>query len=142
MPWHESHLKVRFNEVDQWGVVWYANYFIYLEAARCEVLEQFDLLPDALWERGFTAPIIRLEADFKSPARFNDPLRVCLALKPQETAKLVFAFQIVHGDRGHLVMQGETEQVLLDRRGFMIYKLTGELGEKIRAMTEHLRYSS
>jgi len=138
MPWHETLIRVRFNEVDPWGVVWYANYFIYVEAARCEILERFDLLPDALWSHGYTAPVIRLSADFKAPARFNDRLTVRMAIRPQETAKLVFAFQIVHHERGHLIMQGETEQVLLNHRGSMIYRLTGELADKVQAMSDSL----
>lgn len=131
MKYHESRVRVRFNEVDQWGIVWYANYFAYVEVARSEVLAEVGLLPDVLSLLGYTAPIINLTSSFKSPARFHDELIVQMTLVPQKTAKLVFSFRIVQADSGRLVMEGESTQVLLNNKGFMVYTLEGELADKI-----------
>lgn len=131
MKYHESRVQVRFNEVDQWGIVWYANYFAYVEVARSEVLAKVGLLPDVLSSLGYTAPIINLTSNFKSSARFHDELVVKITLVPQKTAKLVFAFRILQADTGTLVMEGESTQVLLNNKGFMVYTLKGELAEKI-----------
>lgn len=138
MQWHETLIKVRFNEVDSWGVVWYANYFSYIDVARCEILEKFDLLPDTLVRMGYTAPVYNITSTFKSPARFNDSLLIRISLRPQKSAKLVFIFQILHADTKKLIMRGETTQVLLNSEGYMIYKLTGELAKKITALTNFL----
>lgn len=138
MQWHETLIRVRFNEVDSWGVVWYGNYFSYIDVARCEVLEKFDLLPDTLVKMGYTAPVYNITSTFKSPARFNDPLVIRISLRPQKSAKLVFIFQILHADTKKLIMRGETTQVLLNSEGYMIYKLTGDLAEKIEALTSYL----
>lgn len=131
MKYHESRVQVRFNEVDQWGIVWYANYFAYVEVARSEVLARVGLLPDVLSLLGYTAPIIKLTSNFKSSARFHDELVVQITLVPQKVAKLVFAFRIVQAATGTLVMEGESTQVLLNKKGFMVYTLTGELAAKI-----------
>lgn len=138
MQWHESHIRVRFNEVDPWGVVWYANYFAYIDVARCEVLEKFDLLPDTLVEMGYTAPVYNIASTFKSPARFNDLLLVRITLRPQKSAKLVFAFEILNAETKKLIMHGDTTQVLLNADGYMIYKLSGDLEKKITALTRFL----
>ncbi|MBU0682404.1 MAG: acyl-CoA thioesterase [Proteobacteria bacterium] len=131
MKYHESRVQVRFNEVDQWGVVWYANYFAYIEVARSEVLAKVGLLPDVLSSLGYTAPIINLTANYKSSARFHDELVVQISLVPQKVAKLVFTFRIIQAESGVLVMEGESTQVLLNKKGFMVYTLAGELAEKI-----------
>jgi len=138
MHWHETPIRVRFNEVDQWGIVWYANYFAYIDAARCEVLGKFDLMPDTIVNMGYTAPIYHVTSTFKSPARFNDPLLVRITLRPQKSAKLVFVFEIRHAENGKLIMHGESTQVLLNRDGYMIYKITGPLAERINALSQHL----
>lgn len=137
MKYHESRVQVRFNEVDQWGIVWYANYFAYVEVARSEVLARVGLLPDVLSSLGYTAPIINLTANFKSSARFHDELRVQISLVPQVTAKLVFTFRILRADTGKLVMEGESTQVLLNNKGFMVYTLDGALAERIGALTAY-----
>ncbi len=131
MKYHESRVQVRFNEVDQWGIVWYANYFAYIEVARSEVLARVGLLPDVLSSLGYTAPIINLTSNFKSSARFLDELIVQMTLVPQKAAKLVFSFRIIQAESGKLVMEGETTQVLLNNKGFMVYTLEGELAAKI-----------
>ncbi len=137
MKYHESRVQVRFNEVDQWGIVWYANYFAYVEVARSEVLARVGLLPDVLSSLGYTAPIISLTSNFKSPARFHDQLVVQLTLVPQKVAKLVFSFRIVQAESGKLVMEGESTQVLLNHKGFMVYALKGELAEKIGNLVDY-----
>jgi acyl-CoA thioester hydrolase len=137
MRWHESRVRVRFNEVDQWGVVWYANYFAYVESARGDVLAVCNLLPHELIRLGYTAPVVALSCQFKAPARFRDSLVVRMRLLPQETAKLVFEFRIVNEDTGTLVMEGETAQVLLDSSGRMIYKLKGPVAERLNVLAEY-----
>ncbi|NDY41302.1 acyl-CoA thioesterase [Dissulfurirhabdus thermomarina] len=135
MRWFETTLRVRFNEVDPWGVVWYANYFAYVEAARAELLDRFRLLPGELRRLGFTAPVIRVRADYKAPARFHDRLRVRLGLRPSEAAKLVFRFRIDREADAARIMEGETEQVLLRDGSILVYKLKGPLKERIEAMS-------
>ncbi len=127
----ETEVKVRFNEVDQWGIVYYANYFTYVEVARAELLEKVGLLPTLLSGTGFTAPIVNVQADFKSSAAFNDVLYVQLCLVPQITAKLVFAFKILDKETGTVVMEGESTQVLLNEKGFMVFILDGKLARKM-----------
>lgn len=128
----ETEVKVRFNEVDQWGIVYYANYFTYVEVARAELLEKVGLLPTLLSKVGFTAPIVNIHADFRSSALFNDILTVQLRLIPQITAKLVFGFTILSKETGKVVMDGESTQVLLNEKGFMVFVLNDELAGKIK----------
>ncbi len=128
----ETEVKVRFNEVDQWGIVYYANYLTYVEVARAELFEKVGLLPTLLSRTGFTAPIVSLQANFRSSAVFNDTLVVKLHLIPQITAKLVFGFTILSKDTGQVVMDGESTQVLLNEKGFMVFVLNAELAGKIK----------
>ncbi len=130
----ETEIKVRFNEVDQWGIVYYANYFTFIEVARAELLEKVNLLPTLLSGIGYTAPIVNVQADFKSSAVFNEILIVQLFLIPQLTAKLVFGFKILHKETGKIVMEGESTQVLLNEKGFMVFTLDGDLAERMAGL--------
>lgn len=137
MHWHETNVTVRFNEADQWGMVWYANYFAYVEVARTEVLESVDLLPNQIVDLGFIAPIIHLECDYKAPARYNQKLTVRLTLQPQDVARLVFAFEIVDAEDRTCMVRGSTHQVLLKNNGTMVYKLKGELEKRIHRLARY-----
>ncbi len=130
----ETEVRVRFNEVDQWGIVYYANYFNYVEVARAALLDEVGLLPALLSGIGYTAPIVKLESNFRSSAAFNEVLIVQLRLIPQATAKLVFGFTIRSKKTGKVVMDGESTQVLLNNKGFMVFYFDGELSEKMAAL--------
>jgi acyl-CoA thioester hydrolase len=137
MKYFETEITVRFNEVDQWGIVYYANYFTYVEVARAELLGKVGLLPDILSGIGYTAPIVSLRADFRSPARFNEVLKVRLFLVPQPAAKLVFDFKIFNKKSEKLVMEGESTQVLLNEKGYMVFQLKEDLADKINNLQNY-----
>lgn len=138
----ETEVRVRFNEVDQWGIVYYANYFTYVEVARAALLEQVGLLPVLLSGIGYTAPIVSLQSNFRSSATFNEVLTVQLFLIPQATAKLVFGFTIRSKKTGKVVMDGESTQVILNNKGFMVFQFDGELSGKMAALHDFFNVAS
>ena len=134
MKWIETEVKVRFNEVDPWQMVWYGNYLSYFDAARLQLLEHFGLPINSAGLLDFKTPIVSLKCQFKTPARFNDHLSVRVTVLPSETASLTFLFEIQRPADQALIAAGETTHVLLDSEGKMIYKFPPALRDKIEAM--------
>jgi acyl-CoA thioester hydrolase len=132
--WIEAELRVRFEEVDAWQVVWYGNYLSYFEVGRTALLERFDLLAGQISQLGYRTPIVSLNSRFKSPARFNDRLVVRTTVRVPETAALTFCFEIVRPADQTLIVTGETTHVLLDAEGKMVYRFSGVLQERIFRM--------
>ena len=132
--WVETEVKVRFEEVDPWQIVWYGNYLSYFEVGRTALLEKFDLLADEISGLGYRTPVVDLKTRFKSPARFNDRLRVRATVRVPETASLTFDFEIHRPADRALIAVGETTQVLLSKDGKMIYKFSGPLKDRVDRM--------
>ncbi|MBW2568315.1 MAG: acyl-CoA thioesterase [Deltaproteobacteria bacterium] len=131
MQWVETEDTVRFNEVDQWGMVWYGHYMAWFEVGRMFLLRRFDLLPKQMVELGYIAPVITLKCDFKHPAACGDLIIIrTTAVKP-EIAALTFKFEILLKEDSTLLARGETTQVLLTTDNKMIYRLSGELKKRI-----------
>ena len=131
MQWVETEETVRFNEVDQWGMVWYGHYMAWFEVGRMSLLRRFDLLPKQMVELGYIAPVINLKCDFKHPAECGDLIVIrTTAVKP-EIAALIFKFEILLKEAGTLLARGETTQVPLTTDNKMIYRLSGELKKRI-----------
>ncbi len=139
MPkWIRSDFKVRFQEVDQFEVVWYGHYFGYFELVRYEILSKFDLLPHQLMELGFSSPVIHAECDYKAPARFNEELYVLGRAVKEDSAKLIFQFHIKRKKDDFLLAKGMTIQVLL-REGLLVYKLRSPMKERVEALVDYFR---
>jgi len=137
MQWVETTTKVRFNEVDQWGIAWYGHYFAWFELARMKVLEQFSLLPEEFTGLGFIAPVVSANCEFKKPARTNDLITIRAHLLRPQTASLTFRFEVLRQSDSSLLAKGETLQVLQRLDGTMIYKVTGELKRRVESMVNY-----
>ena len=137
MQWVETEETVRFNEVDQWGMVWYGHYMAWFEVGRMSLLRRFDLLPKQMVELGYIAPVITLKCDFKHPAACGDLIIIRTTIVKPEIAALTFKFEILLKEQGTLLARGETTQVLLTTDNKMIYRLTGELEKRINNLLNY-----
>ena len=136
MRWFEITEKVRFNEVDEWGMVFYGNYMAWFELARIALLENFNLLPRQMVKLGFMAPVVNLNCDYKRSARTGDSVIVRTTVLKPEIAALVFRFEILLKKNRELLAKGETTQVLLTSDHKMIYRLSGELEKRIAKLLD------
>ncbi len=69
-------IRIYYEDTDAGGVVYYANYLRYFERARTEYLRERGLSVSELAAAGCIVPVIRLEADYRAPARHDDLLRI------------------------------------------------------------------
>jgi len=134
MHWFEIEEKVRFNEVDEWGMVWYGNYMAWFEIGRMGLLKTCDLLPRQMVELGYIAPVVNLNCDYKRSARTGDTVVIRTTVLKPEIAALIFKFEIIHKENRELLCKGETTQVLLTIDQKMIYRISGELEKRIEVL--------
>ena len=74
--WHEQKLRVRFEETDNMGVVYYAKLFVWMEVGRVNLLRDLGLNPGEWGRMGFHIPVVQAHADYKASARFDDEILV------------------------------------------------------------------
>jgi acyl-CoA thioester hydrolase len=134
MHWFEVEEKVRFNEVDEWGMVWYGNYMAWFEIGRMALLKKFNLLPGQMVEMGYVAPVVNLTCDYKQSAGTGDTVIIRTSVLKPEIAALIFKFEILQKESRALLARGETTQVLLTTDRKMIYRLSGELEKRIEVL--------
>jgi len=132
--WLETPETVRFNEVDQWQIAWHGHYVAWFEVGRLALLKQFDLTPEQMVALGYIAPVIRLECDYKVPARTGDEILIRTRVAKPEIAAIEFHFEILRRADRTLLARGSTTQVLLTTENVMIYKITGEIGRRLNEL--------
>ena len=134
MRFDETEVRVRFYEADMWGMGWHGHFVGWYEVGRMELARKFDLLPSHFSEIGCVAPVINLNIDYKSMARFDDVLTIRTAVKVPTKAALTFIYEAVRKEDGALLAKGETTQVLLNGKGELIYMMPEILKERIDKM--------
>lgn len=137
MQWIEVEDRVRFNEVDEWGMIWYGNYMAYFDVGRMALLKKFDLLPRQIVDLGFIAPVIKLHCDYKKSASSDDAIIIRATVTEPEVAALHFKFEILLKESREMLACGETTQVLLTTDRKFIYRLSGELKTRIDRLVNY-----
>ena len=78
MSVHQAHVvyRVPYADTDQMGVVYYANYLIYFEMLRNQLLRDLALPYSELERRGYALPVIEANVQYKAAARYDDEIDV------------------------------------------------------------------
>lgn len=113
--WHEIELRVRYSETDAMGLVHHSNYISYFEIARTELFRAQGGDYRAMEERGYFLVIVKVECQYKRPARFDDHLRIRARLARWSAAKLVHEYEVRRGDE--LIAHGSTILACVDSQG-------------------------
>src|SRR5258708_3369655 len=70
---HETRIRVRYSETDQMGIVYYANYLVWMEVARVEYCQAIGFrYRDMELEDGIVLAVVESNCRYISPARFDD----------------------------------------------------------------------
>ncbi len=114
----ETLIKVRYAETDAMGFVYYANHFVYYEAARGEWMEARGFPYQALEAEGIGVPVIEAHCFYKKPAHYGDTLWIRSTARLSGSLKLRFDYETRRRDAdGELIDTGWTMHVCMDRRG-------------------------
>lgn len=109
-------IRVYFEDSDAQGLVYYANYFKFMERARTEWIRALGMEQDVLLEQQRRlVVVVETQAEFVQPARFNDQLVVTAALLERARASFLLE-QRIHRDslEGDLICRGTTRAAFLN----------------------------
>ncbi|WP_416236650.1 tol-pal system-associated acyl-CoA thioesterase [Yoonia sp. 72] len=95
---HVFNLRVYYEDTDLAGIVYYANYLKFIERARSEWVRDLGIDQTQMKAEGLVFAVRRVEADYLSPARYDDVLRVETVMLPGSGARLVMQQDVKRGD--------------------------------------------
>lgn len=113
MKTHQTNVKVRYAETDQMGVVYHGNYAQYLEIARIDWLQQFNISYAQMEKDGIMLPVYSMEFKFLKPAKFDDLLTIKTRLKAVPSVKISFEYEIFN-EENVLLTTASTILVFMD----------------------------
>ncbi|MGE3176435.1 MAG: acyl-CoA thioesterase [Vicinamibacterales bacterium] len=110
-------MRVRYAETDQMLVVYYANYYVWFEVARTDLLRQAGFTYKDMEADGYVLPVVESHCEYRQPARYDDEIDIEVegALLSRVRVKFTYVVSRVR-DKAHLAT-GYTIHGSLDRRG-------------------------
>jgi acyl-CoA thioester hydrolase len=111
----ETRMRVRYAETDQMGVVYHANYFVWFEVGRVELLRQLGFsYRDMERDDGCGIAVIDARCRYKAPARYDDEIIVRTHLTCVRESLVQFEYELVRADDGTLLAEGDTTHIVVD----------------------------
>lgn len=109
-------VRVYYEDTDAQGLVYYANYFKFMERARTEWLRSLGVEQDVLMlEKRRIFVVVDTRADFIEPARFNEELLVTAGLGAMMRASFIIEQNIFRNSLdGALLCRGTIRAALLN----------------------------
>jgi acyl-CoA thioester hydrolase len=111
----EIQIRVRYAETDQMGFLHHANYLIYFELGRVELLRSSGLNYKDIEAQGFFLVIARAQVRYHRPARYDDLLVLRTHVVRATGARIDHRYELLRDDE--LIADGETTLACVDRAG-------------------------
>ena len=111
----EMTVRVRYAETDRMGLLHHANYLVYFEAARTELLRSQGLTYRDMEDRGFLLVLTRVEVRYKGPARYDELLTIRTTITRTTPVRIEHRYEVLRD--GTLLAEGSTTLACVDREG-------------------------
>ena len=114
---YEVRIRVRYAETDKMGVVYHANFFVWMEVGRVELMRSL----------GFEYRQMELEADchlhvvdarcrYKSPAYYDEEIIIRTELRNVRGSLIHFGYAVLRQNDGTVLAEGETTHLVVNSR--------------------------
>lgn len=110
---HSSTIRVRYAETDKMQIVYNANYLIYFEIGRTELLRAIGLPYAVCEENGFQFPVAEASVQYLKPARYDDELFIKADLDYEPTKPYItIKYEITRNE--DVIARGMTKHPFFD----------------------------
>ncbi len=107
--------RVTYAETDKMGFAYYANYLVWFEIGRTELIRASGLAYKELEEMGLYLPVIEASCSYKKPAKYDDLITISTKVAEFEGIRLGFSYEIIRD--GQVLAEGRTLHAFMDKDG-------------------------
>lgn len=120
----ETIIRVRYSETDQMGIVYYSNYFVWMEVGRTDLIRKSGITYKQIEENGFLLPVVYASAKFIGSAYYDDEIIIQSGLIELSKIKLSIGYRIYRKTENNreLICVGLSDLVFLDKNTRKITK--------------------
>lgn len=123
---HTMDVHIYYEDTDCGGVVYYANYLRYMERARTEYLAAKGFSVRDLMNEGTIFMVLRVEIDYKAPARYGDTVEIETWVRDVGRATMIFE---------HIMREKSSRRVFVECRAKVVFVDTGGKPKRLPAET-------
>jgi acyl-CoA thioester hydrolase len=113
----ENTVQVRYAETDQMGVVYHANYLVWMELGRTKLIEDLGFNYAEIEKNGILSPVVDLNISYKTPVRYGEKALVKTWVEDYDGIRITYAYEI-YNEENHLAISGQSQHVCVKKESF------------------------
>ena len=117
LPTSTSSVRVRYAETDKMGVVYYANYFVWFEVARTDLLRTLGWSYREMELEGVSLPVIEAHCEYARPARYDDEIEIRTTGRMLSPVRMEFNYEVRLITDATVAATGRTTHASVDQSG-------------------------
>ena len=111
----EITIRVRYAETDRMGLLHHANYLVYFEQGRTELLRQSGRTYKDVEDQGFYLVLAKIEVRYRQPARYDDVLTLRTTVTRTTPVRIEHKYEVLRN--GQVLAEGSSTLACVDREG-------------------------
>lgn len=115
MPTGEITIRVRYAETDRMGLLHHANYLVYFEQGRVELLRSQGYSYRDVEDQGFFLVLTKVEVKYRRPVEFDDIVTLKTIVERTTSVRIDHRYEMFRD--GMLVAEGSSTLACVDREG-------------------------
>lgn len=113
----EATIRVRYAETDKMGVVYHANFIVWFEVGRVELLRKLGFrYRDLEREHDCHIAVADVKVRYKSPAFYDDEIIVRTRLTNLRGSMMHFSYEVIRPADNTLLAEGETTHIVVNAK--------------------------
>ncbi len=113
----EKKIEIRYAETDQMGVVYHANYLVWLEIGRTQLIKDLGFTYAGLEAEGYLSPVTDLSIQYKAAMKYGQNAWVRTWVESHGRIRTLYGYEILHED-GTIAATAKTEHVVVKKENF------------------------
>lgn len=113
----EKEIEIRYADTDQMGVVYHANYIIWLEIGRTKLIEDVGFTYAEMEKQGYLSPVTDISIQYKAAMRYGQKATVRTWVEEHGRLRTTYGYEILHED-GTLAAKATSEHVVVKKETF------------------------
>jgi acyl-CoA thioester hydrolase len=116
---HEVQIRVRYAETDQMGVVYHAQYLVWCEIGRTELMRSLGVSYADLEQQGTMLAVSDASVRYHAAARYDDLVTIETKVQDVRSRTVTFSYLLTRGENGQprRLASAQTTLIALGREG-------------------------
>ena len=113
----KKEIEVRYAETDQMGIVYHANYLVWMELGRTQFVKDLGFQYADMEKQGVLSPVLEANITYKKAMKYGETAVIHTWIEEYSPLKTRYGYEI-HNDAGELCIQATTLHVCVKKENF------------------------